>query len=111
MSPSTKSGFRGRKRRFLAKPYKFIGFGEIQGPKPCEFTGFGEIQGPKPCEFIGFGEIQGPKPFCSEENGRPDPRGAVSRVIFPFPLCVYEILVARDPMTSRGIGAVTVTKP
>ncbi len=39
------------------KPYKFIGFGDIYGPKPYKFTGFGDIYGPKAYKFIGL-----PKP-------------------------------------------------
>ncbi len=38
-------------------PYKFIGFGDIHGPKPYKFTGFGDIHGPKPYKFIGFGDM------------------------------------------------------
>ncbi len=37
------------------EPYKFIGFGNIHGPKPYKFTGFGNIHGPKTYRFIGFG--------------------------------------------------------
>ncbi len=40
------------------RPYKFIGFGDIHGPKPYKFIGFGDVHGPKPCKFIGFGDIQ-----------------------------------------------------
>ncbi len=29
------------------KPYKFIGFGDIHGPKPYKFIGFGGSQGPE----------------------------------------------------------------
>ncbi len=39
----------------MGKPYKFIGFGDIYGPKPYKFIGFGDIHGPKPYKFIGFG--------------------------------------------------------
>ncbi len=39
----------------VAKPYKFIGFGDIHGPKPYEFIGFGDLHGTKPYQFIGFG--------------------------------------------------------
>ena len=45
------------------KPYKFIRFGDIQGPKHYKSIGFGDIQGPKPYKFIGFGDIQDPKPY------------------------------------------------
>ncbi len=31
------------RRRVDAKPYKFIGFGDIHGPTPYEFIGFGDI--------------------------------------------------------------------
>ncbi len=31
----------------MHKPYKFIGFGDIHGPKPYKFIGFGDIHGPK----------------------------------------------------------------
>ncbi len=37
------------------KPYKFIGFGDIHGPKSYKFIRFGDIHGPKPCKFIGIG--------------------------------------------------------
>jgi hypothetical protein len=40
-----------------AKPYEFIGAGDIHGPKPYEFIGFGDIRSPKPYEFIGFGDM------------------------------------------------------
>jgi hypothetical protein len=36
------------------KPYKSIGFGNIQGSKPYKFIGFGVTQGSKPYEFIGL---------------------------------------------------------
>ncbi len=35
-------------------PYKFIGCGDIHGPKPYKFIRFGDIHGPKPYNFIGF---------------------------------------------------------
>ncbi len=38
----------------VTKPYKYIGFGDIHGPKTYKSTGFGDIHGPKPYEFIGF---------------------------------------------------------
>jgi hypothetical protein len=41
-------------------PYKFIGFGDINGPKAYKFTGFGDIHGPTAYKFIGFGDIHGP---------------------------------------------------
>ncbi len=31
----------------LEDPIKFIGFGDIHGPKPYKFIGFGDIHGPK----------------------------------------------------------------
>jgi hypothetical protein len=34
------------------KPYEFIGFGGIHGPKPCEFKGFWAMHVTKPYEFI-----------------------------------------------------------
>ena len=50
--------------------YKFVGFGDIHGPKPYKFIGFGDIHGPKPYKFIRFGDIHGPKKCGSgPENG------------------------------------------
>ena len=40
--------------------YKFIGFGDLHGPKPYQFMGFGDLHGPKPYKFIGFGDIRDP---------------------------------------------------
>ncbi len=40
---------------------KFIGFGDLHGPKPYKFIGFGDLHGPKPYKFIGFGDLQGDK--------------------------------------------------
>jgi hypothetical protein len=37
--------------------YKFLGFGDIHGPKPYKFIGLGDIHGPKPYKFIGLGDI------------------------------------------------------
>ncbi len=31
----------------MAKPYKFIGFSDIHGPKTYKFIGFGDIHSPK----------------------------------------------------------------
>ncbi len=42
------------------KPYNFIGFGDIHGPKPFELLGFDDIHGPKPYKYIRFGAIHGP---------------------------------------------------
>ena len=39
----------------VTKPYKFIGFGDINGPNPYEFIGFGDIHGPNPFESPSFG--------------------------------------------------------
>ncbi len=55
------------------KPYNFLGFGAIQGPKPYKFIGFGNIRGPKPYKFIGFGDIHGPKPYKFIGFGAPLP--------------------------------------
>ncbi len=40
---------------------KFIGFGDIHGPRPYKFSGFGDSHGPKPYKFIGFGDSPAPK--------------------------------------------------
>ncbi len=45
------------------KPYKFVGFGDMDVTKPYKFTGFGHMDVTKPYEFIGFGDIHGPKPY------------------------------------------------
>jgi hypothetical protein len=42
---------------------KFIGFGDVHGPKPYKFVGFGDVHGPKPYKFIRFGDVHGPKPY------------------------------------------------
>ncbi len=36
------------------QPYKFIGFGDIHGPKPYTFIGLGDTNGPKPYKFMKF---------------------------------------------------------
>ncbi len=46
----------------VTKPFQFIGFGDINGPKPYDFIGFGAMDVTKPYKFIGFGDINGPKP-------------------------------------------------
>ncbi len=59
----------GRRRAYIFigfdshKPYKFIWFGEIHGPKTCKCIWFCDIHGPKPYNCIWFGDIHGPKPF------------------------------------------------
>ncbi len=39
------------------KPYKFIGFGAMDGPKPYKFIEFGAMDVTKPYKFIGFGAM------------------------------------------------------
>ena len=51
----------------VAKPYKFIWFGDIHGTKPYKFIGFGDIHGPKPYKFIGFGNTIGQNPALAED--------------------------------------------
>jgi hypothetical protein len=51
------------------KPYEFIGFGDIHGPKPYEFTGFGDIHGPKPYEFLGGSKLHPPTEKPLEKVG------------------------------------------
>ncbi len=51
-------GVKGKKRAL--KPYGFIGFGDIHGPKSCELMEFGDIHGPKPYEFIGLVKYMAP---------------------------------------------------
>ena len=38
----------------VTKPYKFIGFGAMEGTKPYKFKGFGAIEVTKPNKCIGF---------------------------------------------------------
>ncbi len=47
----------------ITKPYKFMWFGNIHGPKPYEFMGFGAMGVTKPYKFIWFGNIHGPKSY------------------------------------------------
>ncbi len=45
------------------KPYEFIRFGDIHGPKPYECIGFGDIHGTKPYNLIRVGDIHGHEPY------------------------------------------------
>ncbi len=73
-----------------ATPYKFIGFGDIHGPKPYKFIGFGDIDGPKPYGFIGFGDTDGPKPYkfrgFGDIDATPEDNGGAQKTTSEAPL-------------------------
>ncbi len=58
----------------VAKPYRFMLFGDIHGPTPCYFIGYGALDIPKPYKLIWSGDIHGPKPYEFIELGAM-PRG------------------------------------
>jgi hypothetical protein len=62
-----------RRGTYFTNPYKFIGFGDIRGPKPYKFIGSGDIRGPKAYKFIGFGDI----PKCSRKARAQSLNGAI----------------------------------